>query len=101
MTELSKEQQTEFEAAAFRRLVAHLRERTDVQNIDMMNLAGFCRNCLSNWYKDAADADGVELTKDEARQIVYGMPFDEWKSRYQTEATPQQKAAFESNNPHK
>ncbi|MBO9197175.1 DUF1244 domain-containing protein [Rhizobium sp. 16-449-1b] len=101
MTELSKEQQTEFEAAAFRRLVAHLRERTDVQNIDMMNLAGFCRNCLSNWYKDAADADGVELTKDEAREIVYGMPFDEWKSRYQTEATPQQKAAFESNNPHK
>ncbi|WP_112944873.1 MULTISPECIES: DUF1244 domain-containing protein [unclassified Rhizobium] len=101
MTTLSKEQQTEFEAAAFRRLVAHLRERTDVQNIDMMNLAGFCRNCLSNWYKDAADADGVELTKDEAREIVYGMPFDEWKSRYQTEATPQQKAAFESNNPHK
>ncbi|MBO9125617.1 MULTISPECIES: DUF1244 domain-containing protein [unclassified Rhizobium] len=101
MTELSKEQQTEFEAAAFRRLVAHLRERTDVQNIDMMNLAGFCRNCLSNWYKDAADADGVELTKDEAREIVYGMPFDEWKSRYQSEATPQQKAAFESNNPHK
>ncbi|MFK0333282.1 DUF1244 domain-containing protein [Rhizobium sp. NPDC090275] len=101
MTELSKEQQTEFEAAAFRRLVAHLRERTDVQNIDMMNLAGFCRNCLSNWYKDAADADGVELTKDEAREIVYGMPFDEWKSRYQTEASPQQKAAFESNNPHK
>lgn len=101
MTELSKEQQTEFEAAAFRRLVAHLRERTDVQNIDMMNLAGFCRNCLSNWYKDAADADSVELTKDEAREIVYGMPFDEWKSRYQTEATPQQKAAFESNNPHK
>jgi uncharacterized protein len=101
MTELSKEQQTEFEAAAFRRLVAHLRERTEVQNIDMMNLAGFCRNCLSNWYKDAADADGVELTKDEAREIVYGMPFEEWKSRYQTEATPQQKAAFESNNPHK
>ncbi|MFS2153565.1 DUF1244 domain-containing protein [Rhizobium sp. Rhizsp42] len=101
MTTLSKEQQTEFEAAAFRRLVAHLRERTDVQNIDMMNLAGFCRNCLSNWYKDAADADGVELTKDEAREIVYGMPFDEWKSRYQSEATPQQKAAFESNNPHK
>lgn len=101
MTELSKEQQTEFEAAAFRRLVAHLRERTDVQNIDMMNLAGFCRNCLSNWYKDAADADSVELTKDEAREIVYGMPFEEWKSRYQTEATTQQKAAFESNNPHK
>ena len=101
MPTLSKQQQTEFEAAAFRRLVAHLRERTDVQNIDMMNLAGFCRNCLSNWYKDAADADGVELTKDEAREIVYGMPFEEWKSRHQTEATPQQKAAFESNNPHK
>ncbi len=101
MTELSKEQQTEFEAAAFRHLVAHLRERTDVQNIDMMNLAGFCRNCLSNWYKDAADADGVALTKDEAREIVYGMPFEEWKNRHQAEATPQQKAAFESNNPHK
>ena len=101
MTTLSKQQQTEFEAAAFRRLVAHLRERTDVQNIDMMNLAGFCRNCLSNWYKDAADADGVELTKDEAREIVYGMPFAEWKSRHQTEASTQQKAAFESNNPHK
>jgi len=91
---LSAEQRTALEAAAFRRLVAHLRERTDVQNIDMMNLAGFCRNCLSNWYKDAAEADGIALTKDESREIVYGMPYDAWRERYQTEATDAQKASF-------
>lgn len=90
---------TELEAAAFRRLMDHLRGRTDVQNIDMMNLAGFCRNCLSNWYKDAAGEKGIELSKDEARQIVYGMPYDEWKSRYQTEASDAQKAEFEVNKP--
>lgn len=73
MTALSKEQQTEFEAAAFRRLVAHLRERSDVQNIDLMNLAGFCRNCLSNWYREAAEAEGVPVTRDESREMVYGM----------------------------
>jgi hypothetical protein len=101
MTALSKQQQTEFEAAAFRRLVSHLRERSDVQNIDMMNLAGFCRNCLSNWYREAAEADGVAISKDESREIVYGMPFDEWKSLHQTEATAQQKAAFDIHNPHK
>ncbi len=90
---------TELEAAAFRRLVAHLRGRTDVQNIDMMNLAGFCRNCLSNWYQDAAADKGVELSKAEAREIVYGMPYDDWKAQYQTEATPEQKAAYSVNKP--
>ena len=74
---------TELEAAAFRRLVAHLRERTDVQNIDLMNLAGFCRNCLSKWYLAAAQERGVEMTDPEAREIVYGMPYDEWKRQYQ------------------
>ena len=99
MTDLTKEQQTEFEAAAFRRLVKHLRERSDVQNIDLMNLAGFCRNCLSNWYLDAATEAGTGLTKDESREIVYGMPYDEWKARTQTEASDAQKAAFEINRP--
>ena len=101
MTTLSKEQQTEFEATAFRRLITHLRERTDVQNIDLMNLAGFCRNCLSNWYREAAEAGGVTMTKDESREIVYGMPYEDWKNIHQTEASPVQKAAFEVNNPHK
>jgi len=86
---------TELEAAVFRRLVEHLRSRTDVQNIDLMNLAGFCRNCLSNWMKEAADAQGVPLSKDESRQIVYGMPYDEWRAKYQSEASPAQRAAFE------
>lgn len=86
--------QVELEAAAFRRLVSHLRERTDVQNLDLMNLAGFCRNCLSNWYQEAAADRGVELSKPEAREIVYGMPYDEWKANHQTEATPEQRAAF-------
>jgi uncharacterized protein len=85
---------TELEAAVFRRLVDHLRARTDVQNIDLMNLAGFCRNCLSNWLKEAADAKGVPLSKDESREQVYGMPYDEWKARHQREATPEQQAAF-------
>jgi uncharacterized protein len=86
---------TELEAAVFRRLVEHLRSRTDVQNIDLMNLAGFCRNCLSNWMKDAADEKGVPLSKDQSREIVYGMPYDEWKAKHQAEATPAQRAAFE------
>jgi len=90
---------TELEAAAFRRLIEHLRSRTDVQNIDLMNLAGFCRNCLSNWYQEEAEARGVALSKPEARQIVYGMPYEEWKSRYQTEASPEQLAAMEKNRP--
>ena len=86
---------TELEAAAFRRLRDHLARRTDVQNIDMMNLTGFCRNCLSNWYQEAAEARGIAMTKDAAREAVYGMPYGEWKARYQTEATPDQTAAFE------
>ena len=85
----------ELEAAVFRRLVEHLRSRPDVQNIDLMNLAGFCRNCLSNWMKDAADQSGVPMTKDESREIVYGMPYEEWRAKYQKEATAGQKAAFE------
>ena len=78
--------QTELEAAAFRRLLEHLRQRTDVQNIDMMNLTGFCRNCLSNWFEEAAKAAGVEVSRDAARTMVYGMPQDEWKAKYQREA---------------
>jgi len=81
---------TELEAAVFRRLVAHLRSRTDVQNIDLMNLAGFCRNCLSNWLKEEADAGGAALTRDESREAVYGMPYDAWKAKYQGAATPEQ-----------
>jgi hypothetical protein len=93
---------TELEAAAFRRLVDHLRKRTDVQNLDLMNLAGFCRNCLSNWYREAAEAKGVGVSKDESREIVYGMPYEEWKSKHQKEATPEQKKKFESQGgPHK
>jgi hypothetical protein len=90
---------TDLEAAVYRRLVEHLRERTDVQNIDMMNLAGFCRNCLSNWMKDAADAMGVPMTKDESRAVVYGMPYEEWRQKYQKEASPEQKVAFEKSRP--
>jgi len=99
MAELTEAQQREFEAAAFRRLLRHLDERSDVQNIDLMNLAGFCRNCLSNWYRDAAGAAGVELSKDESREIVYGMPYAEWQAKHQREATDAQKAAFEANRP--
>ena len=99
MTELSKEQQTEFEAAAFRRLVAHLRQRGDVQNIDLMNLAGFCRNCLSNWYREAAAEAGAAIDKDESRTLVYGMPYEDWKNLHQGEATAAQKAAFETAKP--
>ncbi len=87
------------EAAVFRRLLQHLDERKDVQNIDLMNLAGFCRNCLSKWYMAAAEEQGVAVDYDQARQRVYGMPYDEWKARYQTEATPEQKAAFEAARP--
>jgi hypothetical protein len=86
---------TELEAAAFRRLVEHLRARTDVQNIDLMNLAGFCRNCLSNWMKDAADARGVTMSKEDSRKAIYGMPYDEWKTKYQKDATSDQQASFE------
>ncbi|MEO1702702.1 MAG: DUF1244 domain-containing protein [Pseudomonadota bacterium] len=84
----------ELEAAAFRALVDHLRQRTDVQNIDMMNLAGFCRNCLSRWYAEAAGERGMDLDKEAAREIIYGMPYADWKDKYQTEATREQKEAF-------
>jgi len=91
----TSQQTLELEAAAFRRLVSHLQERTDVQNIDLMNLSGFCRNCLSRWYMEAAQEQGLSLDKEGAREIVYGMPYDEWKNKYQTPATEDQKAAFE------
>ena len=97
--EFDKETQTELEAAAFRKLVAHLRERTDVQNIDLMNLAGFCRNCLSRWYREGAADKGITLADPDAREIVYGMPYKEWQAKYQTEATPEQKAAFAKSHP--
>jgi hypothetical protein len=96
---MDQKTQTELEAAAFRRLVAHLRQRTDVQNIDLMNLGGFCRNCLSNWLKDAADESGIELDKEAAREHVYGMPYGEWKAKYQTEATPAQAEALAKSHP--
>src|SRR2546430_16418507 len=92
---LDEKTQTELEAAVFRRLVEHLRSRTDVQNIDMMNLAGFCRNCLSNWMKDAADAKGIPMTKDQSREIVYGEPFEQWKAKHQKDGSPEKKAAVE------
>src|SRR3954470_15315475 len=85
---------TELEAAVFRRLVAHLRERTDVQNIDLMNLAGFCRNCLSNWMKEEADAKGAGLSRDESREAVYGMPYETWKAKFQGAATAEQLEAM-------
>ena len=88
--------QTEIEAAAFRTLRDHLAKRTDVQNIDMMNLAGFCRNCLSRWYQEAAGTKGIEISRDNARELFYGMPFNEWKNRYQVEATDEQKASFKA-----
>lgn len=85
---------TELEAAAFRQLVAHLREHTEVQNIELMTLAGFCRNCLSKWYKAAAEERGVSIDYEQARELIYGMPYAEWKAKYQTEATPEQQKAF-------
>ncbi|MFM9857551.1 DUF1244 domain-containing protein [Pseudoxanthobacter sp. M-2] len=94
MTDLDETTRTALEAAAFRRLLEHLNTRTDVQNIDLMNLAGFCRNCLSNWYREAAEAKGIEMTKDRSRELVYGMPYEEWRAKHQTEASPEQKAAF-------
>ena len=90
---------TELEAAAFRRLVQHLRERTDVQNIDLMNLAGFCRNCLSKWYRAAAEEKGVVLTDLQAREIVYGMPYKEWQAKHQKQASVEALAAFKKSKP--
>ncbi len=92
--ELDAATRTELEAAAFRALVAHLRTRSDVQNIDLMNLAGFCRNCLSRWYREAAEARHIPLTDPQAREIVYGMPYKAWQARYQVQASPEQQAAF-------
>ena len=101
MQGMNDETRTELEAAAFRRLAQHLRDRPEVQNIDLMNLAGFCRNCLSNWLKEAADARGVAVTRDASREHVYGMPYDEWKAKHQTEARPDQLAALNANpSPH-
>lgn len=97
---MDEKTQMELEAAAFRRLVSHLRGRTDVQNIDLMILAGFCRNCLSNWYAEAAEEAGVELTKSQARENIYGMAYDEWKAKHQTDATPEQTAAYEATKQH-
>lgn len=94
MTEIDETTRTQLEAAVFRRLVAHLQTRADVQNIDLMTMAGFCRNCLSNWLKDAADAKGLDITKDASREHVYGMPYEDWKRLHQAEATPDQAAAF-------
>ena len=99
MTTLDDKTRTELEAAAFRRLADHLRERTDVQNIDLMNLAGFCRNCLSKWYRAAAEDKGLALDYEGAREIVYGMPYGEWKAQHQAEATAEQKAAYAANKP--
>jgi uncharacterized protein len=94
-----KQTRTELEAAAFRRLVEHLRTRTDVQNIDLMNLAGFCRNCLSNWLKEEADARNVAMTKEESREAIYGMPYETWKAKYQGTATPEQVEAMKKVHP--
>ncbi|MEO0388637.1 MAG: DUF1244 domain-containing protein [Pseudomonadota bacterium] len=91
---MDRQTEIELEAAAFRRLRDHLRSRNDVQNIDLMTLAGFCRNCLSRWYQEAAAEQGIEMTKDEGRERFYGMPYDAWRAAHQTEATAAQKAAF-------
>ena len=95
---MDKTSTTELEAAAFRRLVAHLQNRTDVQNIDMMNLSGFCRNCMSRWYRQAAEDRNIKMTETQARAIVYGMEYADWKAQYQTEATAEQKTAYEKNH---
>jgi uncharacterized protein len=97
--DMDEAMRTELEAAAFRSLVAHLRERHDVQNIDLMNLAGFCRNCLSRWYREAAEGKGIALADSDAREIVYGMPYKEWQALHQAPATAEQKAAFQRNSP--
>jgi hypothetical protein len=92
--DLDEASRTELEAATFRRLLAHLRDRTDVQNIDLMNLAGFCRNCLSRWFREEAAARGITIADPDAREFVYGMPYKDWQVRYQTPASPEQQSAF-------
>ncbi len=99
--QLTDAQKRDLEASAFRRLLQHLSERSDVQNIDLMNLAGFCRNCLANWYAEAAQNAGTPISKDHARTLIYGMPFEEWKKKNQKDATPEQTAAFESSAQHR
>src|SRR5262245_7166320 len=99
MTKIDNRLVTELEAAAFRKLVDHLRGRTDVQNIDMMNLAGFCRNCLANWYQEEANARGLELSKEGAREVIYGMPFKDWQAKHQKDASAEQEAAFAKSKP--
>ena len=99
MVEFTDDERIKLEAAAYRRLVAHLRERSDVQNIDLMNLAGFCRNCLSRWYQEAAAEQGHMLSKDQAREIVYGMAYNDWRAKYQREATAEQQADYLVNKP--
>ena len=98
--DIDEKTRVELEAAVYRRLVEHLRQRTDVQNIDLMNLAGFCRNCLSNWMKEEADKSGVALAKEASREAVYGMPYDEWKAKYQRESSKEQQAAFDKSHKH-
>ena len=98
---MDKTTTTELEAAAFRRLMAHLQNRTDVQNIDMMNLAGFCRNCMSRWYREAANESGVEMDETAARAIIYGMDYADWKGKFQTEASAEQKARYKELHPQK
>lgn len=99
ISDLDQQTRTELEAAVFRTLVQHLRNRTDVQNIDLMNLAGFCRNCLSKWYAAAGKERGLDLDYEQVRTEIYGMPYDEWKARYQKEATAEQKEAFARSHP--
>src|SRR5262245_52463651 len=100
MTKIDRSLETELEAAAFRRLIRHLRERHEVQNIDLMNMAGFCRNCLANWYQEAARDKGLALTKEGAREVIYGMPYQEWQAKHETEASPVQQAGFAQSKPH-
>ncbi|PAV47749.1 cell division protein DedD [Pseudomonas sp. HAR-UPW-AIA-41] len=97
---MTEQQRLELEAATFRRLLEHLQKRSDVQNIDLMNLAGFCRNCLGKWYKAAADEQGIELTAEAARDGIYGMPYAEWKAQHQKEASAEQLAQFDKSKPH-
>ena len=97
---LNDQTRTELEAAAFRRLIEHLRARNDVQNIDLMNLAGFCRNCLSNWMKEAADAQGVPMTRDQSREAIYGMPYEEWKAKNQKQVSKDQQAQIDKAHKH-
>jgi len=99
MIDLDPKIETELHAAAFRRLLKHLRERRDVQNIDLMNLAGFCRNCLSDWFREAAEEKGLEISKESSREIIYGMPYDEWKAKFQTEVSDEQLARFDEVRP--